>query len=201
MTPRPSISLHPGAPRHPALLALVLGAVLPGALAATTLTVDARPGFQDGVRSIAVVPIRCTGDLDCAHLERQAGAALRNSTGWQVIDASEVEIDRWEARERLPGNLAALATDLRVDALLTIDLLPSGAGEGFRPQWSPLEPRGLTFRKSLRGEREAIRVHLVSGETGEVLAEGLAAGRGLVRGNTDRAARQVIALLEELFGR
>lgn len=187
-----------------ALLAALAGLLLlPTLVAATTLTVDTRPGFRSGMRSVAVVPMDCNRKLDCSEIERRVEEALRNTTGLTVIGSDEVggEMDPWDSGQMAPGNMAALATDVGADTILTIDLIPGGSAEGFKPRWSPLNPDALTFQKSLvGGKKDAVQIHLLSGETGEVLLEGTAVGKGLCGGNTDKTARELIALILKAFG-
>lgn len=186
----------------PALTALVVGTFSPLALTATTLTVDAQPGYTAGVRVVGVAPIDCVGKLDCTEIEEKIAEALRDKTGWRVIGAEDVDeaMDPWGDRELLPGNVAALAQDLGADAIFTISLLPAGSARGFEPRWSPLNPKGLSFHKSLLGKKEAVQVHLLSAETGEVLLEGTAVGKSVAGKSTRRTVRELIALIEKAFG-
>lgn len=193
---------HPSPAIFPVLMALVLVTSPLSPLSATTLTVDAQPGYTAGVRVVGVAPIDCTRQLDCTEIEKKVAQALRGKTGWRVIGAEEVaeEMDPWGDRELLPGNVAALAQDLGADAILTIALLPAGSAKGFEPRWSPLNPKGLSFHKSLLGKKEAVQVHLLSAETGEVLLEGTAVGKALAGKSTRRTLRELIALIEKAFG-
>ena len=110
-------------------------------------------------------------------------------------------MEPWDSRQMTPGNLAALATDVGADSILTIDLLPGGSPEGFRPRWTPLNPDAITLHKSLAGgNKDTVLIHLVSGETGEVLLEGTAVGKKLCGGNTERTARELVALIRKAFG-
>lgn len=193
---------HPSIAILPTLAALVLGTFSPLALTATTLTVDAQPGYTAGVRVVGVAPVDCTPKLDCTEIEEKIAEALRDKTGWRVIGAEEVEeeMDPWGDRQLLPGNVAALAQDLGADAILTISLLPAGSAKGFEPRWSPLNPKSLSFHKSLVGDKEAVQMHLLSGETGEVLLEGTAVGKSVAGKSTRRTVRELIALIAKAFG-
>lgn len=197
----------------PVLTVLALWAGLPASLTATTLTVDARPGYTDGVEAVGLTPIRCTGRLDCDEIEAQVAEALRQRTGWTVIEPAEVEeeMDFWRDRRALPGNMAALAQDVGADALLIVDLRPRRSKESVELQVEAFRPPALRPRcaaaarrafagGSRMGGNEMLQVHFLSAKTGEALMQGVAVGRGVAGKSTRRTVRTLIALLEKALG-
>lgn len=184
------------------LAAAVTAVTVPSAAEASTLTVDTRPGFRAGLRVVAVAPMGCIRGLDCEEIERRVEEALRERSGLEVVPAAETreEMDEWGIRELTPGNLAAVAQDLGADAILTIDLLPAGgSGDGFNPRWSPLNPRGMSFSKSLTGgKKDGAQIHLVSGETGQPVLEGTVVGEKIT-GSTRRAVKELLKLVAKAF--